>query len=73
MAKNRHKNGSYTSVNMPEPDGHPTFHNPRRNYWGNLSEEDTYKEETSLPQNFDYSDFDPEDDHSSYYDNDSYD
>lgn len=72
MAKNKHR-GSYTSVNMPEPDGHPTYHKPRRNYWGNLFEEDTFNEEPSRPQNYDYSNFDPEDDHSSYYDNDSYD
>lgn len=73
MAKNKHKGGKYTSVDMPEPDGHSTYHKPRRNYWGNLFDEDTYNEEISISQNYDYSDYDPEDDHSSYYDNDNYD
>lgn len=60
-------------TSMPEPDGHPTYHRPRRNYWGNLLEEDTYKEEAVQRHDYDYSDYDPEDDHSAYYDNNSYD
>ncbi len=73
MAKTKYKGGKFSSVDMPEPDGHPTFHKPRRNYWGNLYDEDTYTEEVSHNQNYDYSDFDAEDDHSSFYDNDNYD
>lgn len=73
MAKSKKYNKSLSSTEMPEPDGHPTYHKPRRNYWGNLLEEDTYQEEFSEPHNYDYSDYDAEDDHSSYYDNDSYD
>lgn len=54
--------------------GHPTFHKPRRNYWGNLYEEDTYKEEYNhTTPSYDYSDFDSEDDNSSYYDSNGYD
>lgn len=67
------KKGHYTSTEMPEPDGKSTRHRPRRNYWGNLFDEDTYQEEKSERQFYDYSNFDSEDDHSSYYDNDSYD
>ena len=73
MVKNKHKGGKFSSVEMPEADGHPTFHKPRRNYWGNLYNEDTYNEEVSHTQNYDYSDFDVEDDHSSFYDIDNYD
>ena len=69
--KQRKSNSSIS--NYLEPDGHPTRHRPRRNYWGNLKEEDTYQEEVSKPQYYDYSNYDSEDDHSSYYDNDSYD
>jgi hypothetical protein len=72
--KSRKGSGSYSSVKMPEPDGHPTFHKPRRNYWGNLYEEDTYKEEYNhTTPSYDYSDFDSEDDNSSYYDSNGYD
>lgn len=70
MKKN--KINSYSSVNMPVPDGHPTYHRPRRNYWGNLKEEDIFKEEIESKTFYDYSDYDSEDDHSSYYDNESY-
>lgn len=74
MSKQKKRNtGCYSSTDMPIPDGHPTFHRPRRNYWGNLMEEDTYNEESSKRKIYDYSDFDPEDDNSSYYDNDNYD
>lgn len=43
---------------------------PRRNYWGNLYNEDTFDENENVmaPDNYDYSDYDPEDDHDSYYD-----
>ena len=47
---------------MPIPDGHPTYHKPRRNYWGNISENDRYTEDESKTSDYDYSDFDSEDD-----------
>lgn len=65
--------GEYSTSEMPIPDGHPTFHRPRRNYWGNLYDEDTYQEDIIVEQDYDYSDFDSEDDHCFYYDSDSYD
>ena len=69
MKKKRNINSS----SYPIPDGHPTRHRPRRNYWGNLYEEDTFDEDhhhftadsaTAL--------YDSEDDHDSYYENDGY-
>lgn len=68
----KYKSNSYTSVDMPVLDGHPSYHRPRRNYWGNLKEEDTYKEDEDTISSYDYSNYDCEDDHSSYYENDSY-
>lgn len=43
---------------------------PRRNYWGNLYDEDTYNENRNIMSagNYDYSDYDRNDDHDSYYD-----
>jgi hypothetical protein len=68
--------GGYSSRNqkssMPVQDGKVTRHKPRRNYWGNLYEDDTYKEETHYTPNYDYSDYDENDDHDSYYDNSNY-
>ena len=40
MKKKRNINSS----SYPIPDGHPTRHRPRRNYWGNLYDEDTFDE-----------------------------
>ncbi len=69
----KHKNKqSYYNDNMPVPDGHPSYHRPRRNYWGNLIEEDIFREEIESKSFYDYSDYDSEDDHSSYYDHESY-
>ena len=45
---------------------------PRRNYWGNLYEEDVYRENRVEEQNYDYSNYDPEDDNDSFYDHDGY-
>ena len=45
---------------------------PRRNYWGNLYEEDIYRENRVEQQNYDYSNYDPEDDNDSFYDHDGY-
>ena len=43
---------------------------PRRNDWGNLDDEDTFDENENImsTEDYDYSDFDVEDDHDSYYD-----
>lgn len=65
--------GNPTTSDYPVPDGRPGLHRPRRNYWGNLVEEDIYREEESKPQFYDYFDFDSEDDCSSFYDSDNYD
>ena len=62
----------YSEVNMPLPDGHPTLHRPRRNFWGNLKEEEIFREEVESKSFYDYSDSDMEDDHSSYYEHDYY-
>lgn len=42
---------------------------PRRDYWGNIYDEDTFDENANImaTENYDYSDFDSEDDHDSYY------
>ena len=42
---------------------------PRRNYWGNLYDEDTLDENRNImsTEYYDYSDFDSEDDHDAYY------
>lgn len=74
MSSKHSKNsaGGYASAKMPTPDGKSTRHRPRRNYWGNLFDEDTYQEEKSERQYYDYSNYDSEDDGSSYYDNDAY-
>ena len=45
---------------------------PQRNYWGNLYEEDIYRENRVEQQNYDYSDYDPEDDNDNFYDQDGY-
>ena len=39
------KKNNYSSVKYPTPDGKSTRHRPRRNYWGNLYDEDTYDED----------------------------
>lgn len=64
----------YSTAEYPEPDGKPTRHRPRRNYWGNLIEEEEAHEEVSYTSSpYDYSDLDYEDDHDNYYTNDHYD
>ena len=45
---------------------------PRRNYWGNLYEEDIYRENRVESQDYDYSNYDPDDDNDSFYDHDGY-
>ena len=44
---------------------------PRRDYWGNMYEEDTYDENATESLDYDYSDYDSEDDIDSYYNNDN--
>lgn len=73
MSKKRSRSGSFSTADNPIVDGKSSRHRPRRNYWGNLKEEDTYQEEHVVSRNYDYSDYDPEDDASSYYENDGYD
>lgn len=67
------KKSSYSSASYPSPDGHPTRHRPRRNYWGNLYEEDRYNEDRhDFNAGSDTALYDAEDDHDSYYDTDGY-
>lgn len=56
------RKGKFESISMPIPDGHPTYHKPRRNYWGNIFDEDRYVEDESNTSDYDYSDYDSEDD-----------
>ncbi|MBQ7141839.1 MAG: hypothetical protein IJR84_02090 [Bacteroidaceae bacterium] len=67
-----HKN-NYSSVNYPTPDGKSTHHRPRRNYWGNLYDEDTYDEERHKFNDYGSALYDSEDDHDSYYESGGYD
>lgn len=62
----------YSTTEFPTPDGKSTRHRPRRNYWGNLIEDDTYSENDYSSSNYDYSDLDNEDDHDSFYNDDNY-
>lgn len=62
----------YSTAEYPVPDGKLTKHRPRRNYWGNLSEEDTYSEDTLSSPDYDYSSLDYEDDHDNFYNDDNY-
>ncbi len=66
-------NYDYPIDDNPVSDGKVGIHKPRRNYWGNLYEEDTYNENATESVNYDYSDYDSEDDIDSYYSNDNYD
>lgn len=59
-----------SSIEHPVKDGKSTNHRPRRNYWGNLKEEDTYRENFHASFNYDHSNHDHEDDHDGFYDND---
>lgn len=56
-----------SSIEQPVKDGKSTNHRPRRNYWGNLNEIDTYSE-NSRSSSYDYSKY--EDDHDGFYNND---
>lgn len=56
-----------TSINEPVQDGKSSYHRPRRNYWGNLNEKDTYSENPHT-SSYDHSKY--EDDHDGFYNND---
>lgn len=61
------------SSSYPSPDGHPTRHRPRRNYWGNLYDEDTFDEDRhSFTEDSGTALYDAEDDHDSYYESNGY-
>lgn len=61
------------SSSYPSPDGHPTRHRPRRNYWGNLYDEDTFDEDShSNIADCDTALYDSEDDNDSYYESSGY-
>ena len=51
------------------------YHKPRRNYWGNIFDEDTLegREKDFIDEDGSNSLFDSEDDHDGYYDSDGYD
>ena len=65
------KYNKISSTSEPVKDGKSTYHRPRRNYWGNLDERDTYKEGYYKKTNYDHSNFDSENDHDHFYRNDS--
>ena len=67
------KKNSYSSVIFPVPDGKSTRHRPRRNYWGNLYDEDTYDEECHKLNDHGSVLYDADDDHDNYYECDGYD
>ena len=69
MEHNKH----YADVEFPNPDGKSTRHRPRRNYWGNLYNEDTYDEERHSFNDHGSALYDAEDDHDSYYESGGYD
>lgn len=63
----------YKSTSYPVPDGHPTRHRPRRNFWGNLYEEDTIDEDYhNFSSASDTALYDAEDEHDSYYESNGY-
>ena len=71
MAKKKSKieGGRYATVNYPNPTKYIKDCKPRRKYWGNLYDEDTYKEDELKQYDYDYSDYDREDDHDYTYSN----
>ena len=67
------RNKNYSSVKYPIPDGKSSSHRPRRNYWGNLYDSDTYDEERHHNNDYGSALYDSEDDHDSYYESGGYD
>ncbi len=72
--KNYHNiSRSYLPNSYEQIDGQTYDRKVRRNSQGNLIDLPTFDEEAPVGLYYDYSDFDAEDDHDSYYDSDSYD
>lgn len=67
------RNKNYSFVKYPTPDGKSSSHRPRRNYWGNLYDSDTYDEERHHNNDYGSALYDSEDDHDSYYESGGYD
>ena len=66
-------NNNYTSADYPEPDGYSTRHRPRRDYWGNVYDRDTFDQDRhNMNADCDSALFDAEDDNDSYYESDGY-
>ncbi len=71
MSKKQRNNINISSTKVP--DGHPTRHRPRRNYWGNLYDEDTFDEDRhNFTADSESVLYDEEDDHDSYYETNGY-
>lgn len=77
MAKGRQNyhnvSRSYAPNSYRQTDGKKEGKKVRRNSNGDLIDLPTFDEEAPVGLYYDYSDFDSEDDHDSYYDSDSYD
>ena len=71
-----HYRDDYCRDFHPKSDGTaPVYHRPRRNYWGNLYEEDTLDgvKPSYVDEDSSNSLFDSEDDHDCYYETEGYD
>ena len=72
--KNYHNiSRSYLPNSYENIDGQQYGRKVRRNAQGNLIDLPTFDEDAQVSLNYDYSDFDSEDDHDSYYDSEGYD
>ena len=72
--KNYHKiSRTYLPDSYENIDGQQYGRKVRRNMHGNLFDLPTLDEDALVNLNYDYSDFDSEDDHDSYYDSEGYD
>ena len=77
MAKGKNNYHNISRSYLPDSyeniDGQKYGHKVRRNSHGNLINLPTFDEEAPVSLNYDYSDFDSENDHNSYYDSAGYD
>ena len=77
MAKGKNNYHNISRSYLPDSyeniDGQKYAHKVRRNSHGNLINLPTFDEEAPVSLNYDYSDFDSENDHDSYYDSEGYD
>lgn len=64
---------SYLPDSVGDNDMQEYHHKTRRNQQGNLIDLPTFDEDRPVGLYYDYSDFDVEDDHDSYYDSEGYD